>query len=446
MGRRQRKRLPDAPAEVTIDRLSDEGRGIGSIDGKVIFVEGAMPGERVRFLYTHVSGRHDEGRTIEVLEASPERVTPPCIHADLCGGCSLQHMAPASQIALKQRVLEGHFRRNGGLEPGEWLPPLTGPTEGYRRRARLGAKYVVKKETMMVGFREKRSHFLADLGACLTLVPEVGLQFGATKAWLGGLEARDRIPQISVAQGDDATAFVVRHLDPLSPADHDALLAFCRQHGIHLYLQPGGEASVHRVWPEGGVERLHYRLPAFDVELAFHPNDFTQVNPFINERMVTQALALLDPKPEDRVLDLFCGLGNFTLPLARRAGSVVGVEGAEAMVVRGRENASRNGLDNVAFHAADLTQSLTGKAWANDGFTKLLIDPPRSGALEVVSHITVFRPERFVYVSCDPATLARDAAELAKQGYRMKVAGVMDMFPHTTHVESIAVFEPAKRA
>lgn len=444
MGHPKKKRLPTEPAEILIDRLSDEGRGIGTINGKIVFVEGALPGETVRFQYTFCSSKRDEGRVVEVLQPSPDRVETPCVHASLCGGCSLQHMAPEAQIALKQRVLEEHFRRNGGLAPQRWLPPLTGPSLRYRRRARLGAKYVIKREEMMVGFREKRTSYIADMNQCETLVPEVGHGIPALKALLGGLQARDRIPQVQVAQGDDATALLFRHLDPLSPEDHAALLQFCQRHGFHFYLQPGGDHTVHRVWPEGGEPRLCYRLPDFKVEMKFHPMDFTQVNPYINEKMVSLAIELLDPQPEDRVLDLFCGLGNFTLPLATRAHSVVGVEGGEAMVQRGRENALHNGLTNVEFHGADLTKPLDGQPWAHGGFSKMLIDPPRSGALELVSKMTVFKPKRIVYVSCDPATLARDAGELAKQGYRMTVAGVMDMFPHTTHVESIAVFEPVK--
>lgn len=444
MGHHKKKPLPTEPAEIVIDRLSDEGRGIGTINGKIVFVEGALPGETVRFKYTYCSSKRDEGRVVEVVQASPDRVEPPCVHASLCGGCSLQHMAPEAQIALKQHVLEDHFRRNGGLVPLRWLPPLLGPTLHYRRRARLGAKYVIKREQMMVGFREKRTSFIADMNQCETLVPEVGHGIEALKGLLEGLQARDRIPQVQVAQGDDATALLFRHLDPLSAEDQAALLQYCQQQGFHFYLQPGGDHTVHRVWPEGGEPRLCYRLADFNVEMKFHPMDFTQVNPYINEKMVSLAVELLDPQPEDRVLDLFCGLGNFTLPLATRAQSVVGVEGGEAMVQRGRENALHNGLNNVEFHGADLTKPFEGQPWAHGGFSKMLIDPPRSGALELVSKMTVFKPKRIVYVSCDPATLARDAGELAKQGYRMIVAGVMDMFPHTTHVESIAVFEPVK--
>jgi 23S rRNA (uracil1939-C5)-methyltransferase len=443
MGHHRKKPLPSEPADIRIDRLSDEGRGIGTINGKIVFVEGALPGELVRFQYTYCSGKRDEGRVLEVLEPSPDRVPTPCVHASLCGGCSLQHMDSGAQITLKQKVLEEHFRRNGGLAPLRWLPALTGPTLHYRRRARLGAKYVIKRQQMMVGFREKRTSYIADMNRCETLVPEVGHRIEALTSLLESLEGRDRIPQVQVAQGDDATALLFRHLDPLSVHDHDALLRFCQQLGFHFYLQPGGDHTVHRVWPEGEA-RLCYRLPAFNVEMKFHPMDFTQVNPFINEKMVSLALELLDPQPEDRVLDLFCGLGNFTLPLATRVHSVVGVEGGDAMVQRGRENALHNGLKNVEFHGADLTKPFDGQPWAHGGFTKMLIDPPRSGALELVSRMTVFKPKLIVYVSCDPATLARDAGELAKQGYRMSVAGVMDMFPHTTHVESIAVFEPVK--
>ncbi|CBL44529.1 23S rRNA (Uracil-5-)-methyltransferase [gamma proteobacterium HdN1] len=444
MGHRKKRPLPTQPVELLVERFSDEGRGIGTLDGKIIFVDGALPGERVRFQYTYCSSKRDEGRVVEVLEPSPDRVEPPCPHANLCGGCSLQHMRPEAQIAFKQRILESHFVRNGKLVPSQWLEPLTGPALGYRRRARLGAKYVLKRETMMVGFREKRSSLIADLNQCETLVPEVGHAIQDLKILLGSLDAKGRIPQVQVAQGDDATALLFRHMDPLSEADQQALLGFCQQHGFQCYFQPGGENTVHRVWPSAGEERLCYRLPEFNIEMKFHPMDFTQVNPYINEKMVSRAVELLAPEPSERVLDLFCGLGNFTLPLARRADVVVGVEGSDALVQRGRENALHNGLQNVEFYGADLTKPLEHQAWAHDGFAKILIDPPRSGALELVQKITVFKPKRIVYVSCDPATLARDAAELARQGYRLVVAGVMDMFPHTTHVESIAVFEPVK--
>lgn len=443
MPRRHRKPpVPQKAVEINIDSLAHDGRGIGRINGKAVFVDGALLGEKVIMRYTQCHGKFDEARAIEVLESSPDRVEPRCSAAAVCGGCSLQHMSSSAQIAMKQNILLDQLRHFGDLQPLELLPPMTGPEFGYRRKARLGAKYVEKKGRALVGFREKSSAFLAEIEQCHVLVPEVGLAFPEFRQLIESLQQRLQIPQIEVAQGDDATALVVRHMQPLPPADLETLVQFCQQRQFHLYLQPAGPDSIHKVWPADNDLRLHYKLEDFGLTLQFHPTDFTQVNPVINRQMVKQAIEFLDPQPGERILDLFCGLGNFTLPLATKSAQVVGVEGDEAMVVRGRENAAANHLTNVEFFGADLTKPFEGQPWAHGGFDKILIDPPRSGALEIVSKMTVFRPKRIVYVSCNPATLARDAGELKKQGYQLLKAGVMDMFPHTTHVESIAVFEP----
>jgi len=441
--RRTKKILPADPVTLEVTALSHDGRGIGRIEGKTVFVDSALPGETVQFIYTQQRGKFDEGRTIAVLQASAERVTPRCAQADLCGGCSLQHMDPVAQIAMKQGVLLEQLAHFGNLQLASEaiLPPLTGPEYGYRRKARLGVKYVNKKDAVLVGFREKRNSFLAEIDQCHVLAEEVGLRFPEFKQLIMSLEARTAIPQIEVAKGDDATAIIVRHLEPLPEADQARLQQFCEQYGLHLYLQPAGNDSVHKVWPVG-PERLSYSLPDYGLEMQFHPTDFTQVNQEINQKMIALALDFMDVQPGERILDLFCGLGNFTLPLATKAAEVVGVEGDDAMVVRGRENAAHNGLQNVSFYGADLTKPFDDQPWGQGGFDKILIDPPRSGALEIVSKMTVFKPKRIVYVSCNPATLARDAGELKKQGYKLLQAGVMDMFPHTTHVESIAVFEP----
>ncbi|MDF2444902.1 MAG: rRNA ((1939)-C(5))-methyltransferase [Moraxellaceae bacterium] len=429
------------PVELQIERLSHEGRGIARLDGKLIFVEGALPGEAVRATYTATHKKFDEARALEVLSASPDRVEPPCAHFSICGGCSLQHLARPAQIVFKQGVLAEQFRHFGGIEPEEWLPPLVDEEAAYRRKARLGVKFVIKKDALLVGFREKQSHFLADIQGCHVLDRRIGEQLMDLRAVISGLAKRDIIPQIEVAAGDTGVALVFRHMEPLPPEDIAALVAFAAARDWQLYLQPGGLDSVHRVWPEAGEDRLTYTLPDFGLELAFHPMDFTQVNAGINRRMVKLALDLLDTQPGERVLDLFSGLGNFTLPLATRAGEVVGVEGSQAMADRGMENARRNGLGNVAFYAQDLTADFSQQPWARQGFDRLLIDPPRSGAQEVVEYLPKFRARRVVYVSCNPATLARDAGLMKAHGYRLTKAGVMDMFPHTTHVESIAVFE-----
>lgn len=440
--RRARKQLPQEPVSLQIETLSHDGRGIARVDGKTVFVDGALAGETVTALYINKRRSFDEARVIEVAAASPDRVEPRCEHAAICGGCSLQHMAASAQIQLKQSVLLDQLQHFGQTEPALVREPLTDASYGYRHKARLGVKYVHKKETALVGFREKRNSFLAEIDQCHVLVPQVGLALPEFRQLVANLNARQSVPQIEIAAGDTRTALIVRHLEPLPEYDLRQLTEFAVAHSFDLYLQPGGPATVHKVWPETSEERLTYALPEFGLEMRFHPNDFTQVNPGINRRMVPLAVDLLQIEPGDRVLDLFCGLGNFTLPLATRAAEVVGVEGDEAMVARGRENAEHNGIKNVSFYGADLTQPFDQQPWGQGGFDRLLIDPPRSGAQEIVEKMTVFKPKRIVYVSCNPATLARDTGILQAQGYRLLEAGVMDMFPHTNHVESIAVFEP----
>ncbi len=449
MARRRRKKLPQEPIACDITGLSHEGRGIARLDGKTQFVDGALPGEKVIAQYTERRAKFDELKTLEVVEASSERTEPPCAHAGICGGCSMQHMQSEAQIEFKQQVLAEQFDHFGQLKPEEWIEPLTGPTLGYRGKARLGVRYLSKRDEVLVGFREKRNSFIADIQRCEVLDPRLGTQLLALRELVQSLSVYRALPQFEVAMGDSELALVVRHMEPLTDEDKDKLITFGQQHDMMLFLQPGGVDSVHRLWPEEGEDRLHYRLPLGEqgsehesewVELAFHPMDFTQVNAEINRKMVPRALSWLDLNKDDRVLDLFCGLGNFTIPLAKLAGEVIGVEGDDMMVERGQENARRNGLENVSFFAANLQTDFTAASWAKQGFDKILIDPPRSGALDVVRHMTRFKAERIVYVSCNPATLARDAGVLVEQGYRLVKAGVMDMFPHTAHVESIALF------
>jgi 23S rRNA (uracil1939-C5)-methyltransferase len=441
MSRRRSKPLPQEPVRCEIETLSHDGRGIARDNGKTQFVDGALPGETVMAKVVGSRSKFDELRTLEVLESSERRMTPPCDFADLCGGCSLQHMSGDAQIQFKEQTLREHFAHFGGVEPEEWVSPMRSETLGYRRKARLGVKYVPARGSVLVGFREKRNSFLTDIDRCVVLDPRIGERIMPLRELLHSLEAFRRIPQVEVACGDDAAAMVFRNMDDLSDSDREALVGFGQAHDLHIYLQPKGPDTVHRIWPEEGPERLHYRLEEFDLDMAFHPMDFTQVNAELNQTMVHRAIDWLDVKPDERVLDLFCGLGNFTLPLARKAGQVVGVEGDESMVVRGRENAERNHLSNVAFHGADLQADFTREAWAKEGFDKILIDPPRSGAQEICEYLTAFGARRVVYVSCNPATLARDAGVMVRNGYRLVRAGVMDMFPHTTHVESIALFE-----
>ncbi len=438
--RRRFKKVPTEPVTVTIESLSHEGRGVARVNDKVVFVNGALPGEEVVFSYVRSASSFDEGRVDEVLSASPERIEPKCPHFSLCGACSLQHMSSDKQIELKQAQLLEHFEHTGKVTPDELLPPLTGPLWGYRRKARLGVRNVRGKGRVLVGFRERYSPYLADMHRCEVLHPNVGERLDELSELIGSLDAHSEIAQIEVAVSDDTTAMVFRNLVPLSEGDREKLIAYGEKTGIHLYEQPKGPTTVALLWP--AVSELFYRLPEYDIEMKFRPGDFTQVNTDINRKMIPKALELLDIQPHETVLDLFCGLGNFTLPLARKAKQVVGVEGDEGLVQRAIENAERNGINNVEYHVANLAEDVSKLEWMAQHYDKILIDPARSGALEVLHQLAKFTPEKLVYVSCNPATLARDAGVLVNEyGYRLKQAGVMDMFPHTTHVESIALFE-----
>lgn len=441
MARRRQnvKRMPAEAFVARIESLGHDGRGVARVDGKATFVEGALPGEDVMFKYLDQRKTFDEGYVTEVIQASSDRVEPKCPHFGICGGCSLQHLDADAQIRAKQQILLDSFKHIGDVAPEEILAPLTAGHWGYRRKARLGCRYVFKKEAMLVGFRERRSGLLAELTRCEVLHPAIGERIMVLRELVGGLQACKRLPQIEVAIGDDVVALVFRNLDELVDDDCNRLIQFGQQNGIHIYLQPKGPDSAYLIWPDRS--QLSYRLDEFDLEMLFEPTDFTQVNAGINQKMVHRAITMLDPQPGERVLDLFCGLGNFTLPLARHAGHVVGVEGEAGLVQRARENAAHNRVGNVEFHAADLGREPHQHPWFGAGFDKLLIDPPRSGAFEIVKHVPAFGADRIVYVSCNPATLARDAQVLVGAGYRLKAAGVMDMFPHTTHVESIALFE-----
>ncbi|MGE0080010.1 MAG: 23S rRNA (uracil(1939)-C(5))-methyltransferase RlmD [Thiohalomonadaceae bacterium] len=439
MSRNRNKRLSAEPVRVTVETLAHDGRGVARVNEKTVFIDGALPGEEVLFRYVATHRNYDEGAVAEVLSPSPDRVQPRCPHYGVCGGCSFQHLAPEQQIVAKQKVLMDDLRHIGKVTLGEVLPPLTGPHWGYRRKARLGVRFVMKKDKLLVGFREKHSNFLADLSRCETLHPSVGGRLAELGELVRSLEAYDHIPQIEVAVDDEQTALVFRHMVPLTEADRERLRAYAQAQDLRIFLQPGGTETIAPLWPEH--IQLGYSLPAFDVSFRFEPSDFTQVNTDINRAMVERALDLLDLKPEERVLDLFCGLGNFTLPIARRAASVVGVEGSADLVKRARENAERNGIGNATFHAADLAADLSHASWWQGGFDKVLLDPPRSGAQETLAHLAKLKVGRIVYVSCNPATLARDAGVLVNEhGYVLEKAGVMDMFPHTAHVESIALF------
>ena len=431
--------------EAAITDLSHDGRGVARIDGKTVFVSGALLGEQVRLRIRKRHRNFDEAETIEVLTRSPHRVDPRCRHFGQCGGCSLQHLDATAQIEAKQRVLVDNFVRIGKVEPESWLPPLTDEAWGYRRKGRLSVRAVAKKGRVLVGFREESNpRFVADITHCDVVHPALGSKIGLLGELVGGMDAAAEIAQIEFAAGDDTIALVFRHLKPLSESDRAKLVAFAQEHDFAIFLQPGGISSVHPLWPEN--PRLAFRIPAGagveDVELVFQPLDFVQVNAGMNRRMMARTLELLDPQPQDRVLDLFCGLGNFTLPLARHVAEVAGVEGEHGLVVRAADNAAHNGIANARFHVANLFEDQRSADWARKPWDKLLLDPPRAGADKVLEYLPHKETGRIVYVSCHPASLARDAGILVNQhGFRLVSAGVMDMFPHTAHVESIALFE-----
>jgi 23S rRNA (uracil1939-C5)-methyltransferase len=445
-------RLDQSPKTVSIVDLIHDGRGVArwpeghAQAGKTVFVSGALPGETVSVQQTARSRHFDEAKTLEVIEASPDRVAPRCPHFGTCGGCVLQHLAEDKQIEAKQRTLLDNLQRIGHVAPQAVLPPLRGDSWGYRRKGRFSVRRVEKKDKTLVGFREQDPRFVADIRECHVVVPQLGFRVEALGALVDSLDARRDIPQIEFIAGDAAIALVFRHLQPLSDGDKAKLEVFAAAEGFSIFLQPGGIDSVHPL--AGDAPQLSFRLPQWDIELLFRPLDFIQVNAKLNEAMISRAPDLLDVQPGERVLDLFCGLGNFTLPLARASGDgeVVGVEGDAGLVQRARANATHNGLTNVQFHAADLARDLVGQAWVKAGFDKLLLDPARSGAIEVLKQLPLKGLKRIVYVSCHPGSLARDAAYLVNDaGWTLREAGVMDMFPHTAHVESIAVFDPPKK-
>lgn len=446
---KQNRPAPPPAEEVgVVAGLTHEGEGVVR-EGKTVFVAGALPGERIRFRRAKRHKQHDDGVLLEVLEPAANRVTPRCAHFGLCGGCALQHLDPVSQIAAKEQELRDNLERIARTMPDQWFEPMRGPVWNYRRRARLGVKYVAKKGRVLVGFRERLAPYVAELARCEVLSEPAGTLITPLAEMIMTLSIRDRLPQIEVAIADNAVALVMRVMAPPTESDLETLRAFERAHGLRLFLQPAGLDSVRRLdpGPEGRAEEapLHYRLPGFDLTLEFNPTDFIQVNGAVNEALVSRAVELLAPEPGSSVLDLYCGLGNFTLALARRTGRVVGVEGDRELVRRAGENARRNGLANAEFHVADLMQPLpSSAAWADSRYPYVLLDPPRAGAREMLPTVARLAPKRVLYISCHPGSLARDIGMLVHDhGFRLRAAGVLDMFPHTTHVESLAVLEPA---
>ena len=434
------RRISAAPEEADIIDLSHEGHGVARLDGKAVFVTDALPGERVVLKRVRRHRNFDEAVLESVITASADRVTAPCPHYGTCGGCALQHLAPAAQLRFKQAQLLENLARLGSVQPERVLDPLAGPIWGYRRRARLGIKYVPRKGRVLVGFRERAAPYVADLHECRVLAAPLGALIDPLAELVGGLSIAARVPQAEVAAADNACALVLRVLDPPTEPDLERMRQWERAYDARLYLQPGGPGSVAPLTP--GHAPLRYALPEFDVTLEFEPTDFIQVNGALNAAMVSRAVAFLDPQPGERVLDLFCGLGNFSLPLARKAGEIVGVEGDAGLVARAAQNAARQGCANVGYITADLAAPALEAPWATRRYDRVLLDPPRAGAREVLPVVGGCGATRVVYISCHPGSLARDAGILVRDhGFRLVAAGVMDMFPHTTHVEAMAVFE-----
>ncbi len=427
---------------VDILSLDHEGHGVARIDGKVTFVDGALAGERAEIAVYREHAKYNSANAIAILKASSQRAEPRCQYFGRCGGCSIQHLEVSAQVAAKQRVLEDNLARIGKVKPDVMLPSLHGPAWGYRTRARLSARWVDKKGGGLVGFREKRSSFIVDMASCEVLTPDVSKLLLPLRELINTLSNADRIPQIEVAVGEHITVLVFRLLAPWSDDDAVKVRAFADHHHIQIWEQAKGPDTVRPFWPHIAPE-LSYSLPEFGLVMPFKPTDFTQVNVAMNRALVSRALRLLAPQPGERIADLFCGLGNFTLPLARSGADVLGIEGSAELVARARENALHNNLPNARFALDNLFEMTPEKFAALGPFDKLLIDPPRSGAIEMVKSLPESgAPHRIVYVSCDPATLARDAEVLVHtKGYRLEAAGVANMFPHTAHVESIALFE-----
>ncbi len=460
----------------TVAALTNAGEGVVR-DGKTAFVPGALPGESIKFRRTRAHRQHDEAMLLEVLTPAPERVVPRCAHFGVCGGCVLQHLSPEAQLQARQTELQENLERLGKVTPKTWLPPLRGPVWGYRRRARLGAKFVTKKGKVVVGFRERLAPYIADVQHCDVLTPPVGGLVTPLAELIMMLSIRERLPQIEVAVADNAVTLVFRVLDPPTAADLEHLRAFRATHGVRVYLQPGGLDTIHEL--EGPGEPLRYGLPKFKVELEFLPSDFIQINGAVNEALVSKAVELLELTPSSEVLDLFCGIGNFTLPMSRTAKRVVGVEGDAALVARARHNAQRNQVENAEFHVADLARlpgsdspsggsgirsggsgtpsgsgsgrpagsaPATAPSWLTKGYTHVVLDPPRAGAQEVLASVVSLDPQRVLYISCHPGSLARDLGVLVHEhGFALEAAGVLDMFPHTAHFESLALLTPGKR-
>lgn len=429
------------PIIAIIHSFSHDGRGITSIAGKTTFVNGALPGEQVSIKIVKKHRRYNEAELCEILLPAKERTEPPCPHANICGGCSMQHIEMTAQIHFKNQMVHEQLTHFGKVMPQTWLPPILGEPLGYRRKARLGIRYVIKKEKLLVGFREKSSRFLADIENCVVLDPRIGTKLRILAETIQTLSCYQDIPQVEIAASDAVVALIFRHLKPLTENDLACLKQLGQNHQMEIWLQPNAPEVIHKIWPENNHDRLSYFLSDSELKMHFHPLDFTQVNHEINPKMIQSALTLLDLQPTHHILDLFCGLGNFTLPIAKHVEKIIGIEGSQEMVTRATENAEFNHIQNAQFFAANLMDPMLDAHWLKQKYDRILLDPPRSGAKEILPSITQCKAERIVYVSCNPATFARDAGELVhRYHYEFISAGLINMFPHTSHIEMIALF------
>jgi len=442
MARQRRRKLMEQPIEVEIEDLSHDGRGIARINGKVMFVNGALPGEKVMVKHTGGNKNFEEGITIEVLQASIDRVEAQCKYYDVCNGCSMMHLAPEKQIDFKQNTLKQNLLKMAKLQPESWIQPLTDQSWHYRRRARLSVRWVIAKDKVLVGFREKNGRYVADMDYCEILQKPLDELLKPLAEMIGELRIKQHIAQIEASIADEDVALIVRHLKPIGVEDEKIFLDFAKRNNVRIYSQSKGPKTIFEMTNKETVSKpLYFDMPTYNIRMEFLPSDFIQVNAKMNEKMIAQTMDLLDVNADDVVLDLFCGLGNFTLPIATKVKTVVGIEGEQSLVDRAKHNAKLNKLNNISFHVADLRRNHQDSDWFKQDFTKVLIDPPRSGAWEVLPLIAQTKANTLLYVSCHPASLARDTDRLVNElGYKLVKAGVMDMFPHTSHVESMALF------
>ena len=440
----RRRKVKPKVYEISIESLSNEGRGISHYDDKIIFTRGALPGERVIASRSLSRAKYEEADVVDILESSPDRIEPKCDVYGICGGCSFQHLSSKNQINAKQSWLKSAFMGQAKIEPKKWLQPLQVESWGYRRKARLGVRYVAKKEKVLVGFRERKSSFITVMSRCEVLHPSLGDNLELLGECIGKLSIKKHVPQIEVAIAELDTILILRHLEPMTKGDESILKEYGDKLGITWYTQSGGLETIK---PLVEPVNLTYSITDHNIEMSFLPNDFTQVNFALNQKMINLAIELLDLNSEDEVIDLFCGLGNFTLPISRYVKRIVGIEGDRGLVERAKANADANEITNASFYKADLFEDVSGFEWfRGQKYNKALIDPARTGAIEIVELLPKLSIERLVYVSCNPATLARDTARLIELGFSLMSAGVMDMFPQTAHVESIALFIRKKNA